>query len=118
MKVISIHDYELRTGVDPAAFEEALRAAEDQRLLDLPGLIGHHFVRGLKGTRRGRYSAIWLYEDRAAWEVNWGTPNDPKPRSDYPAGWLAFEDHTLRPFLSVDPDALRFTAYEEIGQGE
>jgi hypothetical protein len=52
VKVISVHEYELRSDVPAAAFEHAVRDAERRGLFDLPGLIEHHFLRGLKGARR------------------------------------------------------------------
>jgi len=55
-RVISIHEYELKASVQDAAFERALNDAERRGLFDLPGLIEHHFLRGLKGARRGAYT--------------------------------------------------------------
>jgi hypothetical protein len=118
MNVISVHEYELRPEIHPSAFEQALQVAESRGLLDLPGLIRHHFVRGIKGERRTRYAAIWVYRDRAAWEALWGPPDDPKPSSAYPDAWLTFEAEILRTYLSGDPDTIRFTAYQEIGEGD
>lgn len=67
-KVVRVHEYELKPGVQAADFERALRDAERRGLFDLPGLSGHHFLRGLKGSRRGRYAAVWIFDRREAWE--------------------------------------------------
>ena len=65
-KVISVHEYELKPGVQDADFERALHDAERRGLLDLPGLTAHHFLRGLKGARRGAYTPIWASVDPPA----------------------------------------------------
>jgi hypothetical protein len=71
-RVISVHEYDLKPDVQEAAFENALHDAERRGLLELPGLTGHYFLRGLKGARRGAYTAIWIFESREAWERLWG----------------------------------------------
>jgi hypothetical protein len=113
-KVVSVHEYELKPGVQPADFERALRDAERRGLLDLPGLIGHHLLRGLKGARRDGYAAIWVFESREAWEKLWGPPDAPVPPAQYPQKWQVWENEVLAPFLTQDPDTIRFTSYEEI----
>lgn len=113
-RVISIHEYELKPDVEPAAFERALHDAGRCGLFDLPGLIGHHFLRGLKGARRGAYTAIWIFESRAAWEGLWGTMQAPRPAADYPEKWKIWENTVLARFLIRDPDTIRFTSYEEL----
>jgi len=107
-KVVSVHEYELKPGVQAADFECALRDAERRGLLDLPGLIGHHFLRGLKGARRDAYAAIWIFESREAWEKLWGPP------SQYPQKWQVWENEVLAPFLTQHPDGIRFTSYQEV----
>src|SRR5215510_3897289 len=57
-RLISIHEYELKPGTNPERFEQTLRDAEALGLFDLPGLISHHFVKGVKGARRDAYAAI------------------------------------------------------------
>jgi hypothetical protein len=113
-RVISIHEYELRPGVQEAVFERALHDAERRGLFDLPGLIEHHFLRGVKGVRRGAYTAIWIFESREAWEKLWGTVEAPRPAADYPENWKIWENDILAPFLIEHPDTIRFTSYEEI----
>src|SRR5215831_2423777 len=66
-RLINVHEYELKPGTDPERFEQTLRDAEARGLFDLPGLISHHFVKGVKGARRDAYAAIWVYESRDAW---------------------------------------------------
>jgi heme-degrading monooxygenase HmoA len=112
--VISVHEYELKPGVQAADFERALRDAEHRGLLELPGLCEHHFLRGVKGARRGAYAAIWVFESREAWEKLWGRPDTPHPPSRYPEQWRVWENEVLAPFLARDPDTIRFTSYEEI----
>lgn len=113
-RIISIHEYELKPDVQDAAFEGALREAERRGLFDLPGLVGHHFLRGLKGARRGAYAAIWVFESREAWERLWGPVERPKPPAEYPENWKIWENEVLAPLLRQDPDTIRFTSYTEI----
>ena len=113
-KVISVHEYELKPGVDPASFEQAIRTAEARGLLRLPGLVGHHFLRGIKGGRRGRYVAVWVYESRDAWQRLWGTPEEPRRFADYPENWRIWEEEILSPLLTEVPDTIAFTAYDEL----
>jgi hypothetical protein len=115
-RVVSVHEYELRPGIEPADFERALRDAERRGLFDLPGLGEHHFLRGLKGARRGAYAAVWIFDSREAWEKLWGPPGAPLPPSQYPEKWQVWENEILAPLLSQDPDTIRFTSYEEIGR--
>jgi hypothetical protein len=113
-KVISVHEYLLKPGISDAEFERALRDAERRGLFDLPGLVGHHFLRGLKGAHRDSYAAIWIFESREAWERLWGTPEAPRPPADYPAQWNVWENEVLAPLLAQDPDTIRFTSYLEL----
>jgi hypothetical protein len=113
-KVISVHEYEMRPDVSDVDFERALRDAERRGLFDLPGLAGHHFVKGLKGARRGAYAAIWIFESRQAWERLWGTPQAPRLPEDYPEKWKIWENVILAPLLAQHPDTIRFTSYEEV----
>ncbi|SRR6266446_9539820 len=113
-RMISIHEYELRPGSGAERFEQAIRAAVVRGLFDLPGLTAHHFVKGVKGARRDAYAAVWIYESREAWERLWGTLDHPRGREDYPEKWKIWEEELLAPILSSDPDAIRFTAYQEI----
>ena len=113
-RVISIHEYELRPGVGRPEFEGALREAERQGLFELPGLCEHHFLRGVKGTRAGCYSAVWVYESRAAWEALWGPLEAPHSPKEYPASWKIWENAILAPLLAQHPDTIRFTSYEEV----
>jgi hypothetical protein len=113
-KVVSVHEYELKPGVQAADFERALRQAERRGLFELPGLSEHHFLRGLKGARRGACAAVWIFESREAWETLWGPPDAPRPPSQYPPKWQVWENEILAPLLSQNPDTIRFTSYEEI----
>ena len=113
-RVVSIHENELRPGVEPAVFEHALNDAERRGLFDLPGLCEHLFLRGLKGARRGAYAALWIFESREVWEALWGPPDAPHPPSQYPEKWQVWENEILAPLLSQDPDTIRFTSYQEL----
>jgi len=113
-RIISIHEYDLKPGIDTGHFERILRDAEARGLLQLPGLVAHHFVKGAKGVRRGAYAALWIYESREAWERLWGTAEHPLPPQEYPDTWKIWEAELLAPFLAHRPDDLRFTAYEEL----
>jgi hypothetical protein len=112
--IISVHEYVLKPGADESRFEQALQDAAARGLVRLPGLIGFHFVKGIKGVRQGGYAAIWVYESRAAWEALWGTPERPRAAKDYPATWHVWEDEVLAPFLYQDPDRISFTTYEAL----
>lgn len=115
--MISVHEYELKPGCDPLLFEQTLREAERRGLFDLPGLTAHHFVKGVKGARRNAYAAVWVYESREAWEQLWGTLDRPRRPEEYPETWRVWEQELLAPALNGDPDAIRFTAYEELLPG-
>ena len=113
-RVVSVHEYELRDEADPEAFEAALQKARAEDLPTLPGLEDYFLLNGIKGARTRRYGAIWIYESRAAWEALWGSPDDPVEKADYPENWKMWEDEVLAPYLSEDPDAIRFTSYREL----
>ena len=93
------------------------RDAEARGLLQLPGLVAHYLVKGTKGVRCGAYAAVWIYESREAWEHLWGTPEHPRLPQDYPETWRVWEQELLAPFLRDQPDAISFTAYEELQMG-
>ena len=113
-RMVSIHEYNLKPGIDGEQFERVLHDAEARGLLQLPGLLAYHFVKGARGVRRGAYAALWIYESRAAWERLWGTPEHPRPPQEYPDTWKVWEEELLAPLLEDHPDAIRFTAYEEL----
>lgn len=113
-RVISVHEYELAPDADPADFEAAVRTALAENVPDLPGLEEHYLLKGMKGARTRRYAALWIYESRAAWEALWGPPDDPVEKENYPENWRVWEDEVLAPYLSGDPDAIRFTSYREL----
>ncbi len=57
-RIISIHEYDLKPGISAEQFEQVFREAEARGLLQLPGLVAHHFVKGAKGVRCGAYAAV------------------------------------------------------------
>jgi hypothetical protein len=113
-KVISIHEYVLKPTVDGRQFEAAIRTAQMRGLFQFSGLVAYHFVKGIKGSRQGHYTAIWIYDSREAWERLWGSLESPHSQHDYPQSWHVWEDEILAPLLTQAPDTITFTAYEEL----
>ena len=113
-RVISVHEYEMKPGVEDADFERAIHDAEERGLFDLPGLTGYYFLKGFKGQRRGAYAALWIFESIEAWEKVWGPVGRPRPAEEYTATWKVWEREILTFFLTQDPDTIRFTTYAEI----
>lgn len=113
-RIVSVHEYELRTSVQEKDFELAIKKARDRGLLQLPGLIDFYLLKGVRGVRKGRFAAIWIFKDRESWERLWGSADQPFGKETYPAEWKTWEAEVLAPFLSSDPDRIAFTAYEEI----
>lgn len=113
-RVISVHEYTLKPGVEKADFELAINKAEEDGLFHLPGLVGYHFVRGKRGARKGQYAAIWIYSSLEAWEALWGPVDKPISSEQYPENWKVWENQVLAQYLEGEPDRLIYTAYEEI----
>lgn len=113
-RIVSIHEYELRHDADGRDLLRAAEEARDRGLFELPGLIGFRILHGIKGVRRGRFAAIWVYKDRVAWESLWGSPASPKGKEEYPPAWQEWEQELLAPLLDRDPDRVSFTSYEEL----
>ena len=116
-QIISIHEYELKPGASADQLEQTFQAAQARGLFELPGLMAHHFLKGVKGDRRDGFAAVWVYESREAWERLWGPLDRPWRSDEYPENWRIWEKEFLAPILSGDPDAIRFTAYEELAVG-
>ena len=112
--IICIHEYVLKPDIDDCQFEQAVLTAQQQRLFDLPGLSAYHVVKGIKGARKGHYTAIWIYESREAWEALWGPVEQPRQKYEYPAAWQVWEDDLLAPLLTQEPDTITFTSYEAL----
>jgi len=115
-KVISIHEYSLKSSVNEIEFEKALRNTHIHGLLRLPGLETYYFVKGIRGERKGKYTAIWIYRSREMWEKLWGSLENPIKKVDYPKNWKVWEDEVLAPFLDCDPDQITFVSYQEIAK--
>ena len=113
-RVIGIHEYDLKPDTDEATFARAVRDAERHGLFRLAGLVEHRFLKGIKGARRGAYTAIWIFESREAWEKLWGSLEAPYQPSEYPKTWTVWENEILMPLLTQHPNAIRFTSYEEL----
>ena len=110
-QVISVHEYELKRGVAGAQLEDAFREAAERGLFELTGLVGYRLVRGIKGARRGKYAALWVYESRETWERLWGKAEEPLPKENYPQRWRTWEEELLGPLLSQEADEIRYTSY-------
>ena len=113
-RIISIHEYDLKPEVDMSQFESTFRDAEARGLLQLPGLVAHHFVKGAKGVRRGAYAALWIYESREAWERLWAPPSIPGPRESIRTAGGSGRRSFLLPFSRTTRTVFRFTSYEEL----
>ena len=109
--VISVHEYDLKPGVEAAQFERAFQAAEVRGLFELPGLVKYHFVKGIRGARTGKYAVLWVYESQEAWERLWGTIDQPIPKGKYPEKWSIWENEILAKYLIQDPDRISYTSY-------
>lgn len=114
-QVISVHEYELKPGVEEAQFERAFQEAEERGVFELPGLVKYHFVKGIRGARRGKYAVLWVYESQKAWERLWGAIDQPIPKSKYPEKWSVWEDEFLANFLDQDPNRISYTSYLVVG---
>ncbi len=112
--IYAVHEYELREGVTPEAFERAVAQAIRRNLFSLPGLVQFRFLKGIKGERVGRYAALWIFENREAWERLWGPLDNPYPKDKYPESWKIWEDEILAPLLDRDPDRIVYTDYVEL----
>lgn len=115
--IVSIHHYTLKAGVSDRRFEMGVDAAVQRELFVLPGLTNYYFLKGLKGSRKGGYSAVWIYQNRTAWEALWGPAEAPYGKDRYPDRWVAWEDEILAPLLDQDPDRIDFTSYACFARG-
>jgi hypothetical protein len=61
-------------------------------MLDLPGLLHHRLLFGVKGVRRGMFASLWTYEDRCTWESLWGSADAPTSNESYSSTWRIWED--------------------------
>ena len=113
-RVISIHEYVLKPDVQEEQFVCAIRDACKRKIFELPGLIDFRFLKGLRGSRQGCFSAMWIYENRTAWENLWGSLEEPISKDQYPTNWKIWEDEFLAPLIQQEPDNIQFTAYQEI----
>jgi hypothetical protein len=113
-KVISFHKYTLKPDIKEDQFKDAIQAAQDRNLFQLPGLMEVHFLHGFKGQRHGQFAALWIYESRETWERLWGSPDQPHSKEEYPETWKIWEDELLTPLLDRDPDQIEYTSYELI----
>jgi len=113
-RIISVHEYVLKPDAEAARFEAAVRRAEAAGWLEVPGLIAHYFLKGIRGYREGAYAMIWIYENQEAWARIWGPAEHPVSKKQYPANWIRWEEEVLAPFLSALPEKIRFTSYRQL----
>ena len=116
--IVSIHHYELAESATDQEFHDAIREAERQGLFDLPGLVEYRFLRGIKGTRKDGYTALWMYESRQAWQALWGPSEDPVSQGEYPDKWKQWEEELLAPLIPGNPDNIDYTSYETIDSSD
>jgi len=112
--VISIHEYTLKSEIEGEKLKKAYQNAQKQGLFKLPGLVEHHLLRGIRGSRQGKYATIWVYEDEQTWTAVWGEIDHPKPKADYPPSWIRWEDEFLAPLILQDPDKITYTSYRQV----
>lgn len=112
-RVISIHEYKLKNDISGEQFEATVEKARELDLFNLPGLIEYHFLKRIRGSRNVEYSAIWIYQNREAWEKLWGKADSPIKKENYPKKWKIWEGEFLAPLLAQDPDRIDYAAYEE-----
>ncbi len=113
-RIVSLHEYELKDSVRANQFEEAVSEAIRRGLFLLPGLEEYRFLKGLRGSRAGKYAALWVYRSQADWAALWGPVHRPIPKSRYPQPWREWEDVLLKPLLDREPDKINYTAYREL----
>ena len=113
-RVISIHEYILKKRVTCEQFEKAIEKARNQELFNLPGLTAHYFLKYIRGSRKVKYAAIWIYQDRKSWEKLWGPAEKPVKKENYPVKWKIWENDILEPLLAQDPNRIYYTAFEEL----
>jgi hypothetical protein len=113
-RIISIHEYKLRDNISGEQFETAVEEARHRGLFNLPGLVGYHFLKHIRGTRTVEYAAIWIYQDGNSWEKLWGKVDQSYTKEKYPEMWKIWEDEILAPLITQDPDHIFYAAYEEL----
>jgi hypothetical protein len=112
-RVISIHEYRLRNNVSGEQFEATVEKARKLDLFNLPGLIDYHFLKRIRGSRNVKFTAVWIYQNREAWEKLWGEADSPIEKNSYPENWKRWENEFLAPLLTQDPDRIDYIAYVE-----
>lgn len=112
MRIVAVHELDLKPGVDRAAFERVVRREVADLPAAMPGLLERIFLIGYKAARRGEYAMLWVFESRAVLERLFGTEADPRPG---PPEFVRYEA-AIGPYLAAPrPDLIRYTDYEEIG---
>ena len=108
--VYSLHEHELRAGVDVAQYEREVAEAIAQ--IKIAGLLHAYHLKGFKGEREGRYGVLWVFASKEAIAENFGTLDNPK----WPEAWLHYENDVLAKFLDRHPDTVDFTDYKIVAE--
>lgn len=108
VRIIAIHEYELREGINHEEFERMLK--EKLKDLNMEGLISKHTLKGYKGERKGKYAVLWIFESQEMLEKLFGTENEPLKG---PPSFMAYENF-LRKYIERDPTQITYTDYWDI----
>ena len=106
--VFSLHEHELRPGVDIDQYEQEVAAAISKIKID--GLLNAYHLRGFKGGREARYAVLWIFASVEVIVAHFGSLDAPK----WPPAWLHYENGVLAKFLDRHPDTINFTDYVAI----
>jgi hypothetical protein len=105
MLIFAFHEHDLKSDADVFEYErEVSKALASMRI---PGLLNAYQLKGKKGERMNGYAVLWIFENMAAIDNNFGTFDDPK----WPSDWLYYENNILAKYLTCHPDKIHFTDY-------
>lgn len=105
MLIFAFHEHDLKSDADVYEYErEVSEALINMRI---PGLLNAYQLKGEKGERINSYAVLWIFENMAAINNNFGTMDAPK----WPSDWLHYENNVLAKYLICHPDTIHFTDY-------
>jgi hypothetical protein len=105
MLIFAHHEHDLKSDADVDEYEREVSEALDN--MCIPGLLNAYHLKGKKGERSDGYAVLWIFENMAAINNNFGTLEDPK----WPPDWLHYENDILSKYLACHPDKIHFTDY-------
>ncbi len=108
--VFSIHEHELKPDVDTILYEQEV--TEAIKNLKVKGLLAAHLLKGFKGSRKDKYTILWIWESEKVIEENFGTLDNPR----WPEDWLYYENEILAKYLTCHPDKINFTCHNCISK--